>query len=96
MQGVGYPQPVADDPGVVDLAEAFDRYSYPTNKVGDKITSEKPKKDVYSHPADALQYGIWHIAPAKDASDWIDRLARKKRTDTRDEIEELNRELMGV
>jgi len=84
------------DDKLVDLAEAFDRYSYPTNKAGDKITSEKPKKDVYSHPADALQYGIWHIAPAKDASDWIDRLARKKRTDTRDEIEELNRELMGV
>ena len=76
-----------------DLIESCDRYSYPTDRTGEKITSEKPKKDIFSHPADALQYGIWHIAPANSSSDWIDRLAKAALNPPPDEYETLNQEL---
>lgn len=85
---------------LLDMIESCDRYSYPTDRSGENITSEKPNKDIYSHPADALQYWIWHCWPPHLTSDWVSQMdGEDPDIDlevTRDELEDLTTELNEV
>ncbi len=54
-------------PDCLTIIEGFENYHRPVDRISGEVTSNKPEHDIFSHPMDAVRYGVTSIYGVEDA-----------------------------